>query len=1005
MAKFSIYSKDGGSVRYSGEPKYNGSYLKVSYVEFSEIASPVPIAWEIGDYVDYTRTGLRYKLYSIPQPKKQARKNTSGEAFVYGNVQLYCATKELEIALFNDTVLDKDKNIHFSTRENVSTYENVYGIAKRIQSNIDNIFPGKWVIKVMDLDKTQDADLIATLSEAKEFTASSASCLGALNAIYNTWEGIGWIHTYDATNQKDVITIGRPNKREDANTTSLFQYGLGKGLTAIKRSQTNLDEFATRLYAYGSDRNMPGRYYNGKQICNAKSVDIANLMIPLSEWGTSVDPDSGETLPDASLAYIQDADAVAKYGLIPKKVYFNGSDNDEIYPSVKNLTAGKLRDAKAEHGDTSYVPSESIYPDDEALDTIKSAMNPTDSGIISEASEDNGDSVIYEEDIDADTGSGSDEIYKTALSIKIIDYEPSSSTARAYMEPDLLFTCDYAAAIGEVVTLTQVTQVTVLDDDGTTFVMDDIRDELDFVPIKGSPMVSVPFKDVSIIATGTIKHIDVYIEISSTWTAEKSMTVEWFQNTGTVHFEFREATDELFHLVVKQIGFDLSKCTSTASSGIATLSMKDGMCGGREFAVRSCTYRSATDDWDLTMKRTTEDSVGMRYPNANFPILAGDKFVILDIEMPELYVFVAEQTLLESAQALYDSVSKVQAYYEPEIDAKILATSGEALKEGMYMKLGDGDIIDGGTEYVLIASLTISESGDNIPTYKITLREKQKMSFAETQATTITNIATQVMASSKTSNNLSIIGSRSDRDPSDYNIFSALRSQMEFLSRRSDDSAKGVVSFLAGLKAGQYVAGKNGSGALVDANGDAVMGAVELRKYLRTSKIWFDDEHYIELDEDGNLHTNTGLWTEEFISARGKDDGGSSGGGTDLQAVWDSLTTNTDAFGEDVIHTDHIPTLEQSKVAGLTAALASKADKADIPENVASYLRLTINRETLADGTYRFAVNHNLGRRPSVTVTDASGNEVALDVKFTDDNNLELLWSGDPLTDGQLYLI
>ena len=161
MSRFSIYAKDGQSIRFSGKPKYFGTYMKVPYIEFNEIASPVKIDWEIGDYLDYERTGLRYKLYSIPQPKKRARTDESGASYVYSNVQLHDATKELEIALFNDLVLDVERNVHFSTRENVSTFEDVYGIARRLQASIDAFFPGKWLIQVMTLDPVSDADLIA----------------------------------------------------------------------------------------------------------------------------------------------------------------------------------------------------------------------------------------------------------------------------------------------------------------------------------------------------------------------------------------------------------------------------------------------------------------------------------------------------------------------------------------------------------------------------------------------------------------------------------------------------------------------------------------------------------------------------------------------------------------------------------------------------------------------------------------------------------------------------
>ena len=81
MARFGIISKDGKEIRYEGKPRYIGTYLKPSYIEFSEIASPAPIEWQVGDYVDYPRTGMRYRLYSIPQATKNARKGSHGRAF------------------------------------------------------------------------------------------------------------------------------------------------------------------------------------------------------------------------------------------------------------------------------------------------------------------------------------------------------------------------------------------------------------------------------------------------------------------------------------------------------------------------------------------------------------------------------------------------------------------------------------------------------------------------------------------------------------------------------------------------------------------------------------------------------------------------------------------------------------------------------------------------------------------------------------------------------------
>ena len=369
MARFTIYSKDSQSKRYSGEPQYHGSYMGVDYVEFRSVSSPVLIPWEIGDYIDYSRTGMRYKLYSLPMPKKVGRAGAYGASFEYSNVQFYAATKELEIAPFRDLVTD-DNRIHFSTRPEVATYEDVHGIARRTQACMDDLYPNRWRIEVVETD---DADLAALLTETKEFSVSNGSCLDALSQIYDLWKNIGWIHTYDPVSDTDIITIGKANVRTSDNTTDALAYGLGKGLTSIKKAAANSEEFATRLYVYGSDRNIQTRYYNGLDILNKDSVDIRNLMIPLEKWGKT------DGLPDARKAYLQaDDEIVEKYGLIPKTIYFDGSEHEEIYPSIIGLTESKVRAAMIESGNggSSLLPPDT----DERIDKVLGCSQPYDNG-------------------------------------------------------------------------------------------------------------------------------------------------------------------------------------------------------------------------------------------------------------------------------------------------------------------------------------------------------------------------------------------------------------------------------------------------------------------------------------------------------------------------------------------------------------------------------------------------------------------------------------------------
>lgn len=560
MARFTIYSKDGRKIRHVGEPQYSGSYMGVDVLEFRSINSPSPIEWQIGDYVDYFRTGKRYKLYSLPMPRKVARAGAYGGSFEYSNVQLFAATKELEIAPFRDLVPD-DNKIHFSTRPDVSTYENVYGIARRIQECINDIFPNRWRIEVFDTD---DADLLSLLNETKAYSVNNGSCLDALSQIYDTWKNVGWIHTYDSANDIDVITIGRANVRDSANTSDAFAYGKGNGLTSIRKAAANQEEFATRLYVYGSERNIQTRYYNGFDIVDKDSVDIRNLMLPMEVWGTT------DGKPDARKAYLQADDSIIeKYGLIPRTVYFDGNENEEIYPSIKGLTMANVRKAMI------------------------------------------------------DAGQGNSE------------YLPGDSNAR----------------------IDQVRQVSITD-------------------------------------AGDKESV------------EKNRT---------------------FGMMLNPVGFNIAEQGKLTSEGYATISMKSGMCAGRDFKVLKCDRMPIDNSLVLTLERAWDESIGMGFPNKTYPIAEGDEFVLLDIPMPNFYIALAEEKLLEAGEKLLLDYTRVSAFYEPSINSIKIKEGAKPLYPGMFMQIYDEDVVEteSHTDFVLIDTLTIEE-GAELPSYRVTLREQKR---------------------------------------------------------------------------------------------------------------------------------------------------------------------------------------------------------------------------------------------------------------------------------------
>lgn len=738
MARFQIISKDGKSVRYEGKPKYVGTYMKPSYLEFSEISSPTPINWEIGDYVDYPRTGMRYRLYSIPQASKNAKRGSFGSAFTYSNVQLFAATKELEIAPFRDLVAD-DNFIHFSTSPDVATFEDIHGIAGRIQACMDDLYPGRWVIKTSAANS--GSVLSEQLSTAKDFALSGGTCLDALSKIYELWQEIGWIHTYSSITGKEEITIGYANEKKSDNITDPFLYGKGKGLTAIKKHHTNKEEFATRLYVYGSERNLPARYYNNQSIANAESVDVRNLMLPLRIWGKT------SNLPDARKAFIENADAVAKYGVIPRTHYFDSDEaGADVYPSIEGLTIGEINAYAASSGDDMYAPNPSIYSDSERVDEIKYAEYPGDDGVM------NRNGRAYDE---ISYFATNEEWVRTDIAVN-----EKSKTLNAFLLASKQFKTkdgkvtfrSHNGVTGYMVDNSQISKATLVFELTDSVTKDKLHTEehrIELSEIKdGVREFTLPYKmEMSYASNSEVTiYAQIYIKIEFYDAVKSEFFVEYCVNASDCSLEVKANLPKTFHITLKQIGFNINDRASQGEK--KAISMKSGMCEGRTFNIQDCRYDSKTDSWDLECVRQQDDTLGILFPNTNNPLAKGDKFVLLNIAMPDVYVFAAMEKLLVEGNKLLARASKYQCNYEPQIDAKVMQESEDEanrpgsdskprlLREGMYMEISDQDVIDGETDYILIDSLNIYEDESPIPTYKVTLREKRKVSYKGTPSAT-----------------------------------------------------------------------------------------------------------------------------------------------------------------------------------------------------------------------------------------------------------------------------
>ena len=264
-----------------------------------------------------------------------------------------------------------------------------------------------------------------------------------------------------------------------------------------------------------------------------------------------------------------------------------------------------------------------------------------------------------------------------------------------------------------------------------------------------------------------------------------------------------------------------------------SISMKDGMCGGRTFTVAAT--NKVGNRWRLTIERVKDSALDLWFPYQDYPIKAGDHFVLTGITLPDSYVKAASLKLLKYTLALLDKNDYTRYVYQPKVDELFMARQHDAamadetgaikslhdtLKAGDLMDFRDDDLNIKGT--ITIDQLNIKEQDGKIPTYEITLREDKEVG-------TIQKIQQQI-SSLQSGNGGS--GGGGGITLAQVKGQVASEGSKIFLSKKDDDTAEGEITFekvqlfLKGFFFGQgYGFSESGKGIIKELTSDGFNSA------------------------------------------------------------------------------------------------------------------------------------------------------------------------------------
>jgi hypothetical protein len=263
-----------------------------------------------------------------------------------------------------------------------------------------------------------------------------------------------------------------------------------------------------------------------------------------------------------------------------------------------------------------------------------------------------------------------------------------------------------------------------------------------------------------------------------------------------------------FTVTLKDIGFDINNYLLGET---ATLSMKDGMCGGRDFEITKCEKHG--NKYILTCTRVYDDGIKLFFPYKNYNIKSGDKFVLLDISMPDVYIKAHSQRLLSSAKKWLAKNDYIRYSYIPKVDNIYMARQHDdavannqtsihdTIKEGDLMLFEDDDLGISGS--IIIDSLSIKEGDDMIPKYEISLKEEKIVGTLEKIQNQIDSIVNGGQGNG---------GYNSEQIKS---LIKAFGSNF-FLRKDKDDRTPHKLSSDKAFEIGKFVSGSTGGIIMVD---------------------------------------------------------------------------------------------------------------------------------------------------------------------------------------------
>lgn len=261
-------------------------------------------------------------------------------------------------------------------------------------------------------------------------------------------------------------------------------------------------------------------------------------------------------------------------------------------------------------------------------------------------------------------------------------------------------------------------------------------------------------------------------------------------------------------------------------------------------------YDSDTREFEIITIWPYDDDTQL--PGGKLVPKAGDKYILWNLRMPDEYYALAEEEFLTAVNKYNADHNLDLTVYKASTDHVWIEDNGVELTTGRRVRLESEEYFpEFGYRDSRITKITRKV---NLPSQMdIEIGDALSRTSMQRMSDSISDAKSYARSIGESTGLPDIIRTWDNTRPTDNNLFSARRSQREFISKNSPDRAKKKIIFEEGIDAGDFIAGAQGG--TIDGKGNSELLTLVVRLLMSSPKF-----------VDGFAGEGWRIWLEDGLS-------------------------------------------------------------------------------------------------------------------------------------------